>query len=103
MWGVRHRVSSAYHPHSNLRAETAVKSMKRLIASNVGSGGSLDNDNFAEAILQYRNTPDRDTKFSPAQVLYARKLRDGIPCRPGDLELRKEWVLAADAWEQALA
>ena len=31
-WGVRHRVSSAYHPHSNLRAETCVKSMKRLIA-----------------------------------------------------------------------
>ena len=30
-WGVKHRVSSAYHPHSNLRAETAVKSGKRLL------------------------------------------------------------------------
>ena len=27
-WGVDHRVSSAYNPRSNLRAETAVKSMK---------------------------------------------------------------------------
>ena len=31
-WGVRHRVASAYHPHLNLQAESAVKSMKRLIA-----------------------------------------------------------------------
>ena len=28
-WAVRHRVSSAYNPHSNMRAEMAVKSMKR--------------------------------------------------------------------------
>ena len=30
-WAVRHRVSSAYNPHSNLRAESAVKSVKRMI------------------------------------------------------------------------
>ena len=35
-WGVHHRRCSAYHPHSNNRAETAVKSMKRLIAGNTG-------------------------------------------------------------------
>ena len=35
-WGVAHRVSSAYNPHANLRSETAVKSMKRLIANNTG-------------------------------------------------------------------
>ena len=40
IWGVQHRVSSAYFPHSNLRAETGVKSMKRLIKENVGPGGS---------------------------------------------------------------
>ena len=45
-WGVRHRVSSAYHPHSNLRAETAVRSMKRLIADNTGANGSIDTDLF---------------------------------------------------------
>ena len=30
-FGIRHRVSSAYHPHSNLRAELGVKDMKRLL------------------------------------------------------------------------
>ncbi len=71
-WGVRQRISSAYFPHSNLRAETAVKSMKRLITSNTGQKGTLDTDEFGAALLQYRNTPDRDTGLSPAQVLYAK-------------------------------
>ena len=103
VWGVRHRVSSAYFPHSNLRAETAVKSMKRLIMANTGSGGTLDTDKFAAAMLMYRNTPDRDTGLSPAQVLYARQLRDTIPCKPENLKLRPEWVLTREAREKALA
>jgi transposase InsO family protein len=73
-WGVTHRVSTAYNPRSNLRAETAVKSMKRLIQQNVGPSGSLNTDQLAMALLTYRNTPDRDTHRSPAQVLYARSL-----------------------------
>ncbi len=90
LWGVRHRVSSAYHPHSNLRAETCVKSMKRLIASNTGPSGSLDTDALTAALLTYRNTPDRDTGLSPAQVLYARQLRDTIPNSKDNLRLRPE-------------
>ena len=57
-WGVHHRVSSAYHPHSNLRAETAVKTVKRLLMGNVGPSGSLNTDKFMAALLQYKNTPD---------------------------------------------
>ena len=82
---VRHRVSTAYNPHSNLRAETAVKTVKRLVTQNTGARGSLDTDALALALLQYRNTPDRDTGRSPSQVLFARKLRDGVPCDPADL------------------
>ena len=96
-WGVFHRVSSTYFPHSNMRAETAVKSMKRLIVNNTGPGGSLETDKFAAAMLTYRNTPDRDTGLSPSQVLYARKLRDTVPCVPA------EWVLTKERRELALA
>ena len=103
LWGVRHRVSSAYHPQSNLHAETCVKSMKRLIASNTGAGGTLDTDALTAALLQYRNTPDRDTGLSPAQVLYARQLRDVVPCEPERLKLRPEWVLTLERREAALA
>ena len=102
-WGVTHRVSSAYNPHSNLRAESGVKSMKRLIAENTGVGGSLNTDRFMAALLTYRNTPDRDTKRSPAQVLFARQLRDTVPCSKENLVLRKDWVLTRDAREEALA
>ena len=35
-WKVGHRISSAYNPHANLRAESAVKSMKRMITDNIG-------------------------------------------------------------------
>ena len=55
------------------------------------------------ALLTYHNTPDRDTKRSPAQVLYARTLRDAIPCNPAALQLCKEWVLTREAREKALA
>lgn len=102
-WSVRHRVSSAYNPHSNLRAETAVKTIKRLIRDNTGVRGSLDTDKMTMALLAYRNTPDRDTLRSPAQVLFARQLRDAVPVEPGKLRLRPEWVLTMEAREKALA
>ena len=65
-WGVHHRLSSVAFAHSNYRAEVAVKSMKRLLAGKTGPTGTLNSDTFLRALLQYRNTPDRDTKLSPA-------------------------------------
>ena len=40
-------------PHSNLRAEATVKSMKRLKAKNAEAYGSLHTDDLAMAMLQY--------------------------------------------------
>ena len=78
-WGVRHRTSTAYFAQSNGRAEVAVKAAKRALRDNVGEDGSLDNDKYARAMLQLRNTPDRDTKLSPAELLLGRRLRDALP------------------------
>ena len=78
LWGVRHRVSSAYFPQSNGRAEVAVKTAKRLLRSNTGPTGSLDHDQFVRAMLQLRNTPDPDCKLSPAQIIFGRPLRDSL-------------------------
>ena len=82
IWGVRHRLTSAYHPHSNLRAETAVKTVKTLIANNISPSGSLDTNAFLAAMLNYRNTPDRDTRMSPAQILFACT----VPTHPDNLK-----------------
>ena len=78
-WGVTHRVSSAYYARSNKRAEVGVKSAKRLIMNNILPNGSLDSDKFARAVLIHRNTPDVDSKVSPAEIVYGQKLRDHIP------------------------
>ena len=78
LWGVRHRLSSAYFPQSNGRAEVAVKTAKRLLRSNTGPTGSLDHDRFVRAILQLRNTPDPDCKLSPAQIIFGHPLRDTL-------------------------
>ena len=59
-WGVKHRVSSAYFPQSNGRAEVAVKAAKCLLMANVSPSGDLNNDSFLRALLQLRNTPDPD-------------------------------------------
>ena len=77
-WDVKHRVSSAYFPQSNGRAEVAVKAAKRLLRANTGSNGTLDNDNFLKAILQLRNTPDPDCNLSPAQIIFGRPIRDSL-------------------------
>ena len=77
-WGVHHRVSSAYFPQSNGRAEVAVKAAKRLLLTNIGPSGSLNNDKFLRAILQLRNTPDPDCKVSPAEIVFGRRLKDAF-------------------------
>ena len=78
-WGVKHQLASSYNAQSNGRAEVAVKTTKRLLENNVGPNGSLDTDNVVRALLQLRNTPDRDAKVSPAQILFGHPLRDCIP------------------------
>ena len=77
-WGVKLRLSSAYFPKSNGRAEAAVKSLKRLLKGNT-ERGAINNDKIAKALLQHRNTPLRDIEKSPAELALGRSLRDSVP------------------------
>lgn len=106
-WGVRHRVSSAYFPQSNGRAEVAVKKAKRLLLSNIGPTGSLDNDRFLRAMLQLRNTPDPDCNISPAQIIFGHPIRDELSFmnrleKFSNLNVRPLWRQAWAAKEDAL-
>ena len=103
-WGCKHRVSSAYFPHSNTRVELGVKLMKRMLRDNIGAGGTLvDRMSFSRALLMYRNTPDRDMGRSPTQVVFGRQLRDFIPVVRGNYVPRKEWLLTQQDREVVLA
>ena len=106
-WGVHHRLSSAYNPQSNGRAEVAVKSAKRLLRSNIGTSGSLDTDGFLRAMLQLRNTPDPDCHLSPAQIIFGRPLRDTLAFanrleKFSNPEIRPTWREAWSEKESAL-
>ena len=107
-WGIRHRVSSSYFPQSNGRAEVAVKSSKRLLEDNLAVDGSLDTDNMVRALLQQRNTPDRDCKLSPAEILFGRRLRDTLPQLDKSVhiydsdQLHNQWHQAWAAKEEAI-
>ena len=102
-WGVRHRVSSAYHARSNKRAEIGVKSAKRLVMENLGPNGSLNTDKLARALMIHRNTPDCTTGLSPAMVVLGRELRDHLPSYRVRYQPRQEWRLEADMREKAYA
>ena len=102
MWGVTHRQSSAYHPQSNGRAEVSVKAMKRLLQDNVSESGSLDTDAIMRGMLQLRNTPERDSGLSPAQVLLGRRLRDALPFPPMTNVFERS-SLVADPWKDMWA
>ena len=78
-WGVTCRISSAYYPQSNGRAEVAVKCLKRLLRGNTGPRGAINNDKTAKALMQFRNTPLRDINKSPAELALGRPIRDVLP------------------------
>ena len=76
---------------------------KKILRDNVGSDGSINNDGFARAILQYRNTPIQGINASPAQLLFCRDLRDFIPSHPKHYKLNKKWVDLAYQREKQLS
>jgi len=89
-WGITKRISSAYYPQSNGRAEIAVKVMKRALEDNVDPlTGNVNTEKAAKAIVTHRNTPAKDLNISPAEMLFGYKLRDHLPNK--FRTLRKEW------------
>jgi hypothetical protein len=101
-YGIHHRVCSVANPHENSRAELGVKTVKRMLRDNVSSTGQFDRPKFSRALLQLRNTPDRDTRVSPARAFFGRELRDFLP-RPGSALMGDLWIQIADSREKALA
>jgi len=101
-YGIEHRISSVANPHSNCWAELAVKTVKRMLRENVGVSGKLDQAKVSRALMQLRNTPDRDTGLSPAVALMGRQLRDFLPVPKQNL-MGEMWTQVLGAREAALA
>ena len=102
-WDVYHKKLSAGYAQSNGRAEAAVKTAKRILSDNIASDGSINNDNVAKAMLQYRNTPLPFLNLSPAQLLFHRELRDFLPRPISAYQLHESWVQQAKQREALFA
>ena len=70
---------------------------------NTDRSGNLDNDKFARALLNYRNTPLKDIGRSPAQIVTGRQLRDHLPVNPSNYKPTREWLLLKEQRTLALA
>ena len=102
-WGVASRISSAFFPQSNGRAEAGVKVAKRAIGDHLGPGGSLETDGVAKALLQYHNTPLHGEKVSPAQLATGRCLRDSVPSAHQHYKVNRQWKKSLRSRELKMA
>lgn len=75
-WGFEHRTSSPGYPQSNGKAESAVKTAKRLMLK----AAAARQDPYL-AMLDHRNTPSQGLNTSPAQRLLSRRTRTLLPTR----------------------
>ena len=80
-WGIRHATSSPIYPQSNRKAESAIKSMKKIIEGS-WEGHQLNQNQFTRGLLQYRNIPSRRDGISPAQKLFGKSIQDMLPAHP---------------------
>ena len=70
---------------------------------NMDGQGDLDTDTFGRAMLEYRNTPNPETRLSPAQVMFGRNVRDFIPVLPYKFEPCPQWSLLQEYRERLFA
>ena len=89
-------------PTLKCRAEIGVKTMKRLTTNNTDACGSLNTNSLQHAILQHRNTPDASTKFSQAQCMFGRPIKDFIPILPSRYQPHPTWRDTLATHEEAL-
>uniref|UniRef100_A0AAQ4PPW8 Gypsy retrotransposon integrase-like protein 1 n=1 Tax=Gasterosteus aculeatus aculeatus TaxID=481459 RepID=A0AAQ4PPW8_GASAC len=76
LWGFQHVTSSPGYPQSNGKAESAVKTAKRLLMKAKAAG----QDPYL-AILDHRNTPSPGLDSSPAQRLLSRRTKTLLPTK----------------------
>ncbi|KAK5866506.1 hypothetical protein PBY51_020693 [Eleginops maclovinus] len=81
LWEFQHRTSSPGYPQSNGKAESAVKTAKRLMRKAKAAG----EDPYL-SMLDHRNTPTEGLKTSPAQRLLCRRTRTLLPTRDSLLQ-----------------
>jgi hypothetical protein len=87
-WGVKLEPSSPHLPRTNGRAESAVKSLKKLVLGCMKEGQTTpDPDRLAQGVIALRNSPKYGGR-SPAELLLGENVRDCIPVHRSSYDSR---------------
>lgn len=91
-WNIVHKTSSPGHHQSNGKAESAVKTIKRLMKKSIHA----ESDPY-QGLLEIRNTPRQDINVSPAQLVFGRQTRSFLPANnkmtnisPSDIRIKRK-------------
>lgn len=78
--GISHVTSPAYHPASNGQAESYVKVVKKGIKSclMMSTNSNQNNKDLLKYLFDYRNSVHTTTGYSPAELVFGRKLRSRL-------------------------
>lgn len=95
MWDFEHLCSSPGHSQSNGKAESAVKTAKRILTKAKKAG-----TDHHMAFLDHRNTPTHGLTTSPAQRLHNRRTRTLLPM--SETLLRPKVINDADSMKRQL-
>lgn len=101
-YGVHHCHSSMGFPHRNCHTKVGVKTVKRMLESNIGPDGELDMDKFQRVILMYHTTWDPATGTLPAMAVFGREIRDFIQILAGCYRPSDTWSDLQHQCESAL-
>ena len=97
-WKFLHSTSSPYYPASNGKAESGVKTAKRLIKKAL-----VDRKDPWMAILAYRNTVTEGMTTTPMERMMGRKARTQLPMKPSTLEASRREKDYSDTRDQLKA
>ena len=82
--GIRHCLSSPYHPAFNGEVERAVRTFKESMKTMKDEPGTIA-DKLARFLLSYRTTPHTPTGCTPAELLMGRRIRTRLDILHPDL------------------
>ena len=77
---ITHELSAPYNPKGNGLAEAAVKSVKNILRKCYESGADP-----TQTLYEWRNVPRADG-YSPAQLMFGRQQRTGLPTLPQQIQ-----------------
>ncbi|GJU20672.1 reverse transcriptase domain-containing protein [Tanacetum coccineum] len=88
VYGVTHRLSTAYHPQTSGQVEVSNRGLKRILERTVGENRASWSDRLDDALWAFRTAFKTPIGCTPYKLVY------GKPCHlPIELEHRAYWAL----------